>query len=458
MAAFPRRRPLPALLLAAVALVTLVLLAAALAIAYAAYRPRLDAYADTDRFREKIAEETGRGLKVEGSYGPITHEAGGWTAATPSWTSHGRPGEAIERLDAETITARFDPWGVLRRRWQIDLITIERAELKLRRPDAAQKVPLPVHPKPWYGFVLPQRMYLKLVDAKETDILWDFRGREAGIKKIHLWVTPYGKKDWRFQGTEGALDFLPDIPAARVVTMSLIVTKPTLTMESAEIAPPDSADPGRVVLHGTAGLQPDDPSLDAQATIDRMPLTPWLAPAWAERVSGRLGGGLAWKGPDMKLGQAKGSGTLRLDDGALRKLAALDQLAVLSGDKTFQSLDFDPASLSWEWNAGVLDVRDIQVEAPGKVRAEGGLHADHGALSGTVRLGLKPTAVAWLPPKGRGLFAAQAGSPYVWATVTLSGTLQKPEEDLGPKLKAAILSSPGTMLKMMGREIGSWFD
>lgn len=456
MAPLSRRFP-PSSVLALAVLAVLVLLFAALTAAYVHYRPRLDAYADGDTFREKIGEETSRGLKVEGSYGPITHEPGGWTALTPSWKSEGRPGEAIARLNAETITARFNPWGVVRRRWQIDLVTIDRAELKLRRPDAAKKVPLPVHPKPWYGFVLPQRMYLKLVDARKADILWDFRDREAGIKKIHLWVTPYGKKDWRFQGTEGTLDFLPDIPAARVVTMSLVVTKPTLTVESAEIAPPDPADPGRIVLRGTAGLQPDDQSLDASATIDRMPLTPWLAPPWNDRVSGRLGGDLAWRGPDMKLGQAKGHGTLRLDAGALRKLAALDQLAILSKDDAFRSLDFGPASLSWEWDAGVLDVRDLVAEAPGKVRVEGALHADHGALSGTVQVGIKPSAVAWLPPKGKDLFAAREGSPYVWATVALSGTLQAPKEDLGPRLKAAILSSPGTLLKMLGREIGSWF-
>ncbi len=56
--------------------------------------------------------------------------------------------------------------------------------------------------------------------------------------------------------------------------MSLVVTKPTLTVESAEIAPPDDDDPGRIVLAGKAGLQPDDQSLDATAKIDRMPLTP----------------------------------------------------------------------------------------------------------------------------------------------------------------------------------------
>jgi hypothetical protein len=434
------------------------IVAAAVAVAYVMYRPQLDALADSDRFRESIGEETSRGLKVEGEYGPFTHEKGGWTVATPSWKSTGRPGEAIARLDAKTITGRFNPWGVLRRRWQIDLITIDEATLKLRRPDPDKKVPLPVHPKPWYGFVLPQRMYLKLVDAKKADILWDFKKREAGIHDIHLWVTPYGKKDWRFQGTEGKLDFLPDVPAARVVTMSLVVTKPTLTVESLEIAPPDPDDPGRIVLHGTAGLQPEDTSLDATGKIDRMPLTPWLTSPWDNRVSGRLNGTLSWKGPDTKLDQAEGHGTLQLTGGTLRKLAALDQLALLSGDDSLRGLDFDTASLAWEWNEGVLDIRDLEIEASGKVRAEGTIHSDHGVLSGTIRLGLKPGAVAWLPPQGRSLFAVRDGSPYLWAKVTLSGTLQAPRDDLGPRLKAAVYSSPGTILKIMGKEIGSWFS
>ena len=416
-------------------------------------RPRLDAYLNSGRFRRAISEETSRGLKVEGEYSPLSHE--GWLAWTAGFESHGRPGEAIAGLRAETVTARFNPWGLLRRLWEVDRVTIDHATLELRRPDDAEKTPLTVKKKPWYSFLMPQRFYLKLVDAQKADILWTVRGQPAGIREMHTWVTPYGKKDWRFQGVDGRLD-IPGLTPLRIATASFIVTKPTLFVESAELASPDPSDRGRILLNGTAGLQPADPAFHAEGKISQMPLTPWLTGPWAERLDGRVSGDLAWDSPHgTHLSGSKGSGALALEEGVLARMPLLDQVASLSKDPSLREIRFETVRFHWTWNDPVLEAQEIEISSAGVLRLEGALKIDAGRLSGDVQFGIRPQDIAWLPKKGRGIFdQSRPGSDLAWTTVHFSGTTQKPEEDFTPRVRKAITSSPFLLLKIALEQIG----
>lgn len=414
-------------------------------------RHALGPYFQSTSFRQKIAEETSRGLKVEGEYAPITPQ--GWEARTPHWRSVGRPGEAIARLDADGISAKFNPWGIFRRVWQLDWVHLDSAVIELRKADPAKKVPLEVKPKPWYNFILPQRMYLKVVEVDRADVLWKLRGETVGIRHAALRTTPYGKKDWRFAsvGEKGVLD-LPPAPLLRAFDLSVIITKPYFYVERATFAPGDRADPGRVHLSGQAGVQPEDEELQFDVTLDRMPFAAWLPEGWREKAGGRVSGGLTFDGKGTRLEGSTSSGSLRLDDATLRRMALLDQLALFSGNAGFRDLRFERAALDWKWKEPRLDVSDLAMAAPGLIRLEGGMAIEDGRLSGTLFLGLRARDLRWLPHGGTAIFTEERDG-YRWATIILSGTAEKPAEDLGPRIRTAILHSPGTMLKLGWKEL-----
>ena len=414
-------------------------------------RHALGPYFESDSFRHKIAEETSRGLKVEGDYAPITHD--GWDARTPNWRSVGRPGETIARLDADGVSAQFNPWGIFRRVWQLDWVHLDSAVIELRKADPARKVPLEVKPKPWYNFILPQRMYLKVVNVDRADVLWKLHGETVGIRHAALKTTPYGKKDWRFEsvGEKGVLE-LPPAPLLRAFNLSVIITKPYFYVERATFAPTDSDDPGRVHLSGQAGVQPEDQELQFDATLDRMPFAAWLPEGWREKAGGRITGGITFDGEGTELEGSTSSGAVRLDAAFLRRLMVLDQLALFSGNAGFRDLHFERAALDWKWKEPRLDVSDLVIDAPGVIRLEGGMAIEDGKLSGTLFLGLRARDLRWLPKGGTAIFT-QERDGYRWATITLSGTAEKPVEDLGPRIRKAILHSPGTMLKLGLKEL-----
>ena len=441
------------LALAVLALVVVLLFLGAIQIAPGYLRP----YFTGDTFRQKISEETSRGLKVEGEYGPIDQQ--GWEALTPEFRSQGRPGESIALLNASGITGLFNPWGVFRRRWQLDWVHLDQATVELRLSDPAAKIPLPIKPKPWYGFLLPQRIYLKEVRSDRTEVLWNFRDQPAGIHHIRLRVTPYGSKDWRFRSDDGSgLLQMAAVPPLRLASISVIITKPWFYMEHAVLTPaedgsnPDS-DPGSIHLDGKAGLQ-DDKSLIVHAVVDRMPLGPWLPEAQQERLQARVDAEANWDGHGTKAEGSQSDGSVHLVDAVLGHLPLLDQLALFSNNPAFREIHFATASCDWKWHDPSLDVSHIVIEAPGLVRLEGQLHSENGALSGELELGLRPENLKWLPHDGIKVFTERSdGGAYAWTKITVSGTVQKPVEDLTPRIRKAIFGSPGTLLKMGLKEL-----
>jgi len=440
------RRSLIALAITALVIVLLFFAAIQIAPGY------LRSYFTGDTFRQKISEETSRGLKVEGEYGPIEQQ--GWEALTPEFRSQGRPGESIALLNASGITGLFNPWGIFRRRWQLDWVHLDQATVELRLSDPAAKIPLPIKPKPWYQFLLPQRIYLKEVRSDQTEVLWNFRDQPAGIHHLRLRVTPYGAKDWRFQSDDGSgLLEMAAVPPLRVASISVIVTKPWFYLEHAVLTPPDANDPGSLHLDGKAGLQ-EDKSLIIHAVIDRMPLAPWLPEAQQDRLQARVDAEANWDGHGTKAAGSQSDGSVHLVDTVLSHLPLLDQLALFSNNPAFRELHFTTAACDWKWNDPSLDVTHIAIEAPGLIRLEGRLHSQNGTLSGELELGLRPENLKWLPHDGSKVFTQRSdGGAYAWAKITVSGTVQKPVEDLTPRIRKAIFGSPGTLLKMGLKEL-----
>lgn len=60
----------------------------------------------------------------------------------------------------------------------------------------------------------------------------------------------------------------------------------------------------------------------------------------------------------------------------------------------------------------------------------------------------------WLP-KPEEVFPRERDG-YLWTTVHLSGTIDKPEQDLSPRIIEAIKESPTAALTILFRQFGVW--
>src|SRR6266496_3054624 len=122
----------------AIAAVAILLIVGAIGIAW--LNPQLTHYVESDRFRAELEKETAKGLHFpEGQYAPI-HRRDFLTAASDRFQAdNGR--KALRAIDAHGIAARFNPWGVFLRRWQLDDVHIDFFDVKIRRPPRSPLFP-----------------------------------------------------------------------------------------------------------------------------------------------------------------------------------------------------------------------------------------------------------------------------------------------------------------------------
>ena len=194
------RRPLILLLVVAG-------LAAGLILAAWAVNQRLTAFVESEAFRKELDKQTSKGLHFQGQYDTI-RRTGLLTARTEGFT--GREGvKAIKAISTGEVDARFNPWGIFQRRWQLDYIRIPsgQAEIQTYEPKPETKPP-----KPWYAIFLPDRVYLKEVTCESADVTWQLRGRKAGFFQTRLLITPYGR-DFEYRASGGTLKtgMLPEL-------------------------------------------------------------------------------------------------------------------------------------------------------------------------------------------------------------------------------------------------------
>ncbi|PYL76261.1 MAG: hypothetical protein DMF27_09475, partial [Verrucomicrobia bacterium] len=182
----------------AVAAIGILLILGAIGIAW--LNPQLTHYIESDRFRAELEKETAKGLHFPAGHYASIHRKGFLAAAADRFQAdNGR--KALRAIDAHGITATFNLWGVFIRRWQLDDVRIDSGEVEIQ---TYTPKPEPSPAKPWFHVFLPQRVYLKQVEANPADVTWRFRGEKGGFFDTRLVITPHGR-DFNYQASGGTL-------------------------------------------------------------------------------------------------------------------------------------------------------------------------------------------------------------------------------------------------------------
>lgn len=408
--------------------------------------PRLTRYVESDAFRAELEKQTAKGLHFPaGTYAPI-RRTGFLSAASDGFrTQNGR--KALTTMDAHGITARFNPLGVFLRRWQLDAVHIDGGEVGIQ---TYEPKPEPSPSKPWYHVFLPDRVYLRRVWSEPADVTWRLRNEKGGFFGTRLLITPHGR-DFEYRATGGTMKgpLIPDLPLRHT---HLLITKTLLTLYTLDLAPGSQSD-GFIKAEGTAGTR-EDKSVDFKIRFGKVPVRDWLPASWQEHVGGVAAGDVHWHGKNPKLETSQVQGSLRVDDGRVRQLPFLEKLSSITGKKSIEQLELSECSAEVDWNSPKVEIKNIAVEDKGKFRIEGSISIRDKSLGGAIQLGVAREYLEWLPQAEEVFPNEKAG--YLWTTVHLSGTIDKPEQDLSPRIIDALKESPGAFLGLIFRQLGEW--
>ena len=431
------------ILAVAIAIFFLIAIAAGVAVFFS---PLLTRYVEGDAFRIAMEEETAKGLHFpQARYAPI-RRTGAFTASSDSFGADNGQ-KAMKSLDAYSVTAKFDPWGVFLRQWRFTDVHVQSGDVEIQIYEA---YPESVRPKPWFAIFLPNRVYLEKIESEHANITWRFHGERAGFFGTQLFITPNGR-DFEYVATGGRLKMaiVPDLDLRRT---HLLITKTLLTVYDLDLAS-DSHSEESIRVQGRAGLS-QDKSIDVKANFNSVPIRQWLPAEWKGRVKGSAFGDIRWTGKDPKLESSSGEGSLRIDNGQVDDVPLLNKLAEVAQKKSFERLDLNECSLAFTWHYPEIDIKDITVEEKGKFRIEGDISVNRRVLRGTIKLGLTREYLDWLPNPEE-VFSRRS-SGYLWTDVHLSGTIDDPRQDLSQRIIELFKESPGAYLGLLFRQFGDW--
>jgi hypothetical protein len=417
--------------------------AIAIGITLALTNPALTSYVESPRFRLALEQETAKGLHFPSSEFASIRRTGSLNAQSESFkASDGR--KAITSLKALGITGRFNPLGVFLRRWQIDDLHIDRAEIGIH---VYEPTPEPRPVKPWYFVFLPDRVYLKRVWSDHVDVTWPMRGEKSGIFQTRLVITPHGR-DFEYRAKSGALKN-PSMPELAVRQIHLLITKKVFTLYQLDL---NSGD-GSIHGEGSTAIS-EEKRADFGFNWNDLPVRDWVPKTWNGNFAGAATGDLHWTGNDYKLAAATMTGTVTVEGGRIGSMKFLDTIAAVTKQNDLAQLDLDACRAQFRWHEGDCELNDITLEQKDKFRIEGTISFSDRSLGGTLQIGLARNYLEWLPNPEE-VFTRESGG-YLWTTVHLSGTLQSPQQDLSPRLVQALTDSPGALLGTAFRALGTW--
>jgi hypothetical protein len=267
-----------------------------------------------------------------------------------------------------------------------------------------------------------------------------------------LLITPHGR-DFEYQASGGTLRgaLIPDLPLRHT---HLLITKTLLTLYTLDLEPGPKSD-GFIKAEGTAGTR-EDKSIDFKMKFEKLPVGEWLPASWGDHVGGVATGTAHWSGKRPKLETSQIQGALRIDGGRVRRLPFLEKLGSITGKKSMAELELSECSAEMDWKSPKVEIKNIAIEDKGKFRIEGALFIREKALGGAIQLGLAREYLEWLPHPEEVFPRENAG--YLWTMVHLSGTIDKPEQDLSPRIIDALEESPGAFLGLIFRQFGEWLQ
>ncbi|HEY2342777.1 MAG TPA: hypothetical protein VGH90_07100, partial [Chthoniobacteraceae bacterium] len=206
---------------------------------------------------------------------------------------------------------------------------------------------------------------------------------------------------------------------------------PSLFIEDAELR--QTSGSGAVNLAGEVRF---NDHLELQAKLNAVSVTPFLPEDWRMRLTGNLNGDIKVNSPLPLKGFPQLSGNITMVDGRLEALPILDQIATFTGSQQFRRLTLSKTAGVFTYDGKRLSVTDFEMEAARLLRIEGAYTVENGQIDGQFQVGVTPPSLQWLPGAQDRVFTV-ARNGYLWTPMHLSGPVEKPKEDLSPRLIAA---------------------
>lgn len=388
------------------------------------------AYWNGEGFRSYLSRAVAKAIGVEGRFSSLRFR--GFAVGSGGFSGVGVSGSPIAELRAEHLEARFPLSSLGRGVWRIDPLRIGHLDLAFRSARSEEK-PVPARagsaePSPAGEGAPPglHRVTLDRGEIEKADFRWPASLLGGGALTGTRVAFEADGSSWNGKATGGGLT-CASLPTLALQELLFRIDSDSVVLEQGRLRSEGS---GLIRLAGRFRWgEPQGGGLDFSTA--GVLLAPWLPPAWRNRVAGELEAEGRLAGSRGEPWKAEAN--LSLSHGKLEDLPWLVGLALSGGAQGALPLDQARARLM----AGPEDLafEGIEIESKGRMRVEGNLRVQRGQLRGGLMVGLAAERVALLPGAREKIFSEERNG-YLWTPVTVTGTVQDPQEDLSPRVAA----------------------
>jgi hypothetical protein len=385
----------------------------------------------SEAFRKLMGAKTGEALYSDATYSPLSWS--GSSMFVDSLQATGKEGSIVETLRADQVRADVNWRAIFQGAWRVDQIQIVSFDATFRPGSIVPKEgpPTPAQP-PRSGIAswLPTRFEVGELDIGRARVR--FRSKSgleiASLRDAALDVYPDGT-GWAVDGRGGVLA-VAKLPALNVVSFRSRTQGDIFFLTDAQF---QLGETGKISASGEFG---DHSRLHVEWS--QVDVDPFLQEPWRSRLSGFLAGTSSIEWPESGIAAGRAVGSFRLTDGLAENIEMLDQVAAFTGAPQFRRMPLQEISGNFEWSQNILKITNLVAESKGLLRLEGSCTiAEGGNLNGSLRVGVTPQTLQWLPGSRERVFTV-AQNGYVWTDVRIGGSLLNLQEDLSPRLAAAV--------------------
>ena len=385
----------------------------------------------SEAFRKLMGAKTGEALYSEASYSPLTWS--GSSMFVDSLQATGLEGSIVQSLRADQVRADVNWRAIFQGAWRVDQIQVVSFDATFRPGSIVPKDSIEVPrapPRSGIASWLPSRFEVGELDIGRARLHFrSQRGLEiASLRDAALDIYPDGK-GWAIDGKGGLLS-VSKLPSLKVVSFRSRTQGDMFFLTNGEFR---LGEAGKISASGEFG---DNSKLRVEWS--RVDVDPFLEEPWRSRLSGVLAGTASIEWPESGISAGKAVGNFRLTDGVAENIEMLDQVATFTGAPQFRRMPLQEFSGNYEWTWNLLKITNLVAESKGLLRLEGACTiAEGGRLDGSLRVGVTPQTLQWLPGSRERVFTV-AHNGYLWTDVRIGGSLQNPQEDLSSRLAAAV--------------------
>ncbi len=426
------RRVNPLIVVVSICAVLLVILVVGLVMVKSA----IEGWLKGDEFRKLLVQKAGVVLKSEIEMSDMTWQ--GSEVYSDKFRARGYEDAGFGELGLDGVRATFG--GIQDQAIMVPTVTVNRMSLlfsdkRQKRPpgggDEVTEFSGPDLPSFLEQFV-PNRVDLGEISVSSASVL--VRSEADGSQPFEL-TGVRGKFDpdletgmWEIQGQGGKLR-LPDQPEIRLKDLAMRWQETELYIDRCALGIYENGyvDGGGDISFAGEG------NFDLDLEISSIDVDELLEGEWEERINGTIEGPVTITG---RPGAFLYEGTINVVDAVVEKVPVLTVIAKYTKNDQFEHLTLSQAKTEFKSDGEVVGLRNLELQADGLMRVEGDIDIKGEQIAGILQVGVTPGTLRWIPGAENLVFVEKRDG-FLWAPMTLTGTLSEPEEDLSGRLIAA---------------------